>query len=88
MHEAAPAAEYFPAAQSVAVSAARPAPSESSRAVPPAAYLPAAAAATVMAPSAAPSDEVMMYPGAVLHAVLSVVVADSAEVIAPLPVEE
>jgi hypothetical protein len=41
-----------------------------------------------MAPSAAPSDEVMMYPGAVLHAVLSVVVADSAEVIAPLPVEE
>ena len=88
VHEAAPEAEYFPAAQSVAVSAARPAPSESSRAVPPAAYLPAAAAATVMAPSAAPSDEVMMYPGAVLHAVLSVVVADSAEVIAPLPVEE
>ena len=81
MHEAAPEAEYFPAAQSVAVSAARPAPSESSRAVPPAAYLPAAAAATVMAPSAAPSDEVMMYPGEVLHATLVVVKAEAAEVI-------
>ena len=62
------------------VSAARPAPSESSRAVP-AAYLPAAAAATVMAPSAAPSDEVMMYPGAVLHAVSVVVEVEASEVI-------
>jgi hypothetical protein len=86
VHEAAPEAEYFPAAQSVAVSAARPAPSESSRAVPPAAYLPAAAAATVMAPSAAPSDEVMMYPGAVLHAVSVVVEVEASEVIpAALP---
>jgi hypothetical protein len=41
-----------------------------------------------MEPSAASAAEVMMYPGAVLHAVLVVVVADSAEVIAPLPVEE
>ena len=33
--------------------------------------------------------QVMMYPGAVLHAVLSVVpLVDSSEVIAPLPVEE
>jgi hypothetical protein len=61
-HEAAPAAEYFPASQSVAVSVAVPllAALAVTRAVPPAAYLPAAAAATVMEPSAASSDEVMM----------------------------
>ena len=40
----------------------------------------------VMAPSAAPSDEVMMYPGAVLHAVSVVVEVEASEVIpAALP---
>ena len=61
VHEAAPEAEYFPAAQSVAVSAARPAPSESQSSAA-GGVLTGSRAATVMAPSAAPSDEVMMYP--------------------------
>ena len=62
MHDAAPAAEYVPAAQSVAVSVAVPLFTELAvtSAVPPAAYLPAAACATVMALSAAFAAEVMM----------------------------